>query len=191
LVDVKAEHNNLDVPIFTHATDDDFRPFQPPLVIVEVKREEEDLLYHEDQLLGYMKENRVRTGVLFNGNGILFYEKHNEEEPRPAPLTSLWDLRDRIRQFADQMGSHDAQDSQTFQMAKSGDAASFVSLVEKYGKYATHAVTFTLKGSPDPIAGCFFRIKGRVVYYDLYATYRRKPSSFSLDEFDKLLSLNQ
>jgi hypothetical protein len=191
LIELKVEHNNLDVAIFTRVMDSDFQPFRPPLVIVEVKREEEDLSNHEDQLLGYMKENRGRTGVLFNGNAILIYEKCDEERPRPIHLGSLWELRDRLQQLADPLTNQNEQDSQVFQMAKGGDAASFVRLVEKYGKYSTHVIVFTLKGSPDPIPGCFFQVKEQVVYYDVYAKFRRKRSSFSLPEFDKLLSLTQ
>ena len=190
-IELKVEHNNLDVAIFTPVMDDDFQPFRPPLLIVEVKREEEDLSNHEDQLLGYMKENRGRTGALFNGNAILLYEKCGEDRPRPIRLGSLWEFRDRLQQLADPLRNQNEQDLQMFQMAKDGDAASFVRLVEKHGKYLTHVVTFTLKGSPDPIPGCFFQVKEQVVYYDVYAKFRRKRSSFPLHEFDRLLSLTQ
>ena len=70
-IDVKTEYNNLDVVVYRRPTEEFFRPLQEPLVIIEVKREEVNLLDYENQLFEYMKEQRGNTGVLFNCNEII------------------------------------------------------------------------------------------------------------------------
>jgi hypothetical protein len=189
VIEVKAEYNNLDIAVFGLVSHDNFRPLQLPLVIVEVKREDEFRLLHESQLLGYMRDYRSHTGVLFNGSDILLYDKYSGEKLKPCPLASLADLGDKIRGLADRLCSQNEEDVTMFKQAESGDSDSFVQLVQRYGKYTNHTIAFRLKDHTDTIIGCCFKVQGRVVLYVPYGMYRQKPLSFQLGNFDRLVSL--
>ena len=184
-IEIRAEHRNLDVAIYKFQSAEEFRPLQPPLVIVEVKREEANLLEHEGQLFEYMKEHRTRTGVLFNGNEIVAYEK-GQDTPAKCSLDSLNELRDLVQCQA----TRDEVDFCAFQRAQDGDIDSFIYLACKYGKYTLHQFTFTLKNSLTPVSGCCFRLHDQLVYYDVYGKYAPKKSFyFSRSDFGRLLSL--
>lgn len=185
-IDVKTEYNNLDVAVYKPSREEQFRPLQAPLVIVEVKREEANLPDHEDQLFRYMKEHRTSTGVLFNGNEIIAYETRSEGTPEKRRLESLSELRDLLLRLA----CRDEVDLRAFQQARDGDVDSFSYLAGKYGKYTLHKFTFTLKNSPTPITGCCFRLQEQRVYYDIYGKYApKKKFGFDQCEFDRLLSV--
>ena len=185
-IDVKTEHNNLDVAVYKPPTEEHFRPLQAPLAIVEVKREEAHLSDHEDQLFRYMNEQRTSVGVLFNGNEIIVYEKGPEGVPAKCCLESLSELRDLLQRVA----CRDEVDFCTFQRARNGDVDSFIYLASKYGKYTLHKFTFTLKSAPVPITGCCFRLQEQHVYYDVYGKYTpKKRFGFDRCEFERLLSV--
>jgi hypothetical protein len=185
-IDVRTEQNNLDVAVYKPPTEESFRPWRAPVAIIEVKREEANLPDHENQLFGYMKERRTNTGVLFNGNDIIAYEKGSEDNPTKRCLESLTELRDWLHRLT----CRNDADTSAFQQARDGDADSFIYLAKKYGKYTLHKFTFTLKNSLTPITGCCFRLQDQRVYYDLYGKYTAKRSfSFDRSEFDRLLSV--
>jgi hypothetical protein len=185
-IDVRTEQNNLDVAVYKPSTEESFRPWRAPVAIIEVKREEANLPDHENQLFGYMKERRTNTGVLFNGNNIIAYEKGAEGSPTKRGLESLTELGDWLYRLT----CRNDADTSAFQQARDGDTDSFIYLAEKYGKYTLHKFTFTLKNSPTPITGCCFRLQDQRVYYDLYGKYIAKRSfSFDRSEFDRLLSV--
>jgi Type I restriction enzyme R protein N terminus (HSDR_N) len=185
-IDVRTEQNNLDVAVYKPPAEESFRPWRAPVAIFEVKREETNLLDHENQLFRYMKERRTNTGMLFNGNDIIAYEKGSEGSPTKRCLESLSELRDWLYRLT----CRNDPDASAFQQARDGYADSFIYLAEKYGKYTLHKFTFTLKNSPTLITGCCFRLQDQRVYYDLYGKYAAKKSlSFDRSEFDRLLSV--
>ena len=140
---------------------------------------------HEGQLFEYMKEHRTRTGVLFNGNEIVAYEKGQGTVAKYS-LESLNELRNLIQRLAGQ----DEVDFIAFQRARDGDVDSFIYLAGKYGKYTLHQLTFTQKNSPTPVTGCCFRLHEQQVYYDVYGKYAPKKSfCFSRTDFGRLLSV--
>lgn len=185
-IDVKTEYNNLDIVVYRRPTEEFFRPLQKPLAIIEVKREEANLLDYENQLFEYMKEQRGNTGVLFNGNEIIAYEKRSDGDFVKWSLNSLSDLGDLLQRLS----SRKDPDIWHFQQARDGDIDSFIYLAQKYGKYTLHQFTFTLKDHPTPINGCCFRFQEQRVCYDIYGKYSLKKNFwFNRSEFDCLISI--
>jgi hypothetical protein len=184
-VDVRTEHNNLDVALYKPYVEEQLHPHQSPLAIIEVKREEAILADHEDQLEGYLKERRTTHGVLFNANAIVHCEKKPDGGLCKLSLQSLTELGDLLRSLVLQTDL----DLSTFHRAREGDVGGFVYLVEKYGKYAVHRITFSLKNRPEPITGCFFSVDGQRIQYDVYGKYTKKKFAFDRGEFDRLHSV--
>ena len=185
-IDIKAEDDYLDIAIYNPLVEEDFRPFQAPLAIIEVKREEACLPEHEDQLFRYMKEQQTSVGVLSNGNEIIVYEKGSEGILEKRYLESLCELQDLLKHIS----RRDKVDFSEFQSARGGDVASFISLVEKYGKHTLNNITFTLKDMTIPITGYCFRLQEQRIYYDVCGQYYpKKRFSFDRCEFERLLSV--
>jgi hypothetical protein len=185
-IDIKAEHNNLDVAIFLRVSDEHFRPFQPPIVIIEVKREGANLFEHVGQLHNYLRENRTNAGILFNGSEVIAFENYLSEDPVRNDYHTFNDIGEVVRRATDQGNSP----MDLFRRAQDGAVDGFISIVNKYGRYALHKITFALKDSPTPIAGCCFTVKDQTIYYEIYGTDSRKNKfSFQMNEFNKLISV--
>ncbi len=185
-IDIKVEYNYLDVALYKSIKNPDFKPLQPPLMIVEVKREEENLLNHETQILRYLKEFRSEMGLLFNCNQIIVYIKEDSGFTRNY-LGCITDIRSLILQSCNRVKS----DISEFEKAKKGSGDSFIYLVSKYGKRATHKILFKLKSMPVPIVGCFFNLADNKIYYDIYGKYSRKQKLFfEYQDFESLVSIS-
>ena len=185
-ISVRTEHNNLDIAIYKPPTEEQFRPRQAPVVIVEVKREDAYLPDHKDQLFRYMKEQRTSVGILFNGNEVIVYEKGTEGVSKKGQLDSLSELRDLLKCVL----CRDEVDLCEFQCARDGDVDSFIYLASKYGKYTVHQFKFTLKNTLMLITGCCFQVQGQRIYYDIYGKYGpKKRFSFDRCEFERLISM--
>jgi Type I restriction enzyme R protein N terminus (HSDR_N) len=189
LVNLKAEYNNLDIAIYKNSELEDFRPFQPPAAIIEVKREEEKLLDHAKQLYGYLDEHRSLIGILFNGSDLILFRKSDEESIfLRSHLDSIKDFPAILRESLSKVNI----DCLEFQKAKNGNVDSFVHLIKKYGKYTQHKFSFLLTNSCEVIHGSCFSYDQDYVYYDLYGKYspsRRNRFSFKYHSFDRLISL--
>lgn len=185
-IHLKVEYNNLDIAIYQNGVDNNFKPFHPPMAIVEVKREEENLLNHENQLWQYLKENRVKIGILFNGNETIGYQRNEDGDFVKNCLISVKDISKLILQAASQI----EDDYSDFIKAKNGDIESFIYLIGKYGKHTLHKVTFTLNSPCPSITGCCFSYDEHYIYYDLYAKYsQNKRLYFKRCDFGKLISI--
>ena len=183
---IKAEYNDLDVAIYARISRDHFRPLRPPIVIIEVKREGTNLLEHISQLHHYLRENRTTTGILFNGNESIVYENYLSEMPVQSYYKTLNDIEEVIQRAVDQ----DNNQMCLFNRAQDGDVDGFINIINKYGRYALHKITFSLKNSPTPIVGCCFSIVEQTIFYQISGNYSRKNRfSFHKDEFDKLISV--
>ncbi len=185
-IDLRAEFNDLDVAILKPPAHERFRPMPRPLVIIEVKRREAELRDHEGQLFDYLAANQTEAGVLYNGRELLVYVPDGCGGWGRTQLGLLNELDDWIRREV----CRPDPDLDTFLRATSGCTASFLALAEAYGRYTLHRITFTLKGSSDPITGCCFRIQNEHIYYDVYGKYTRKQKIyFRRSDFDRLVSL--
>ena len=186
-INLKVEYNNLDIAIYKNFELENFRPLQPPIAIVEVKREEENLLTHENQLLKYLDEQRSSMGILFNARDLILLKMaNNGDHFSKKRLKCIEDVPVILSETLNQANV----DYSEYKRARDGDIKSFIHLIKKYGKYTLHKFTFMLKTSSEPITGCCFSYNQDFIYYDIYAKYsRKKRFSFRYYDFDKLISV--
>ena len=187
LINLRVEYNNLDIAIYKNFELEDFRLFQPPTAIIEVKREEENLLDHVNQLTRYLEEQRSYLGILFNGSNLILFKRSSEESIfHRSYLTSMQDLSIILQEALNNLDN----DLLKFQEAKNGDINSFVYLITKYGKYTQHKISFLINDSCEVILGCCFSCDQDYIYYDFYGKYsRKKRFSFKHHSFDSLISI--
>ncbi|MBD2206266.1 type I restriction enzyme HsdR N-terminal domain-containing protein [Calothrix sp. FACHB-1219] len=183
-IDIKVEFNNHDIEIYKKSNNEKFQPYKPPIVIVELKREEEILLNHEKQIEGYLKESGSEIGILYNYHQIIAYEKTGNVFNRDY-FNSLRDIVPLISQKSNKTDN----DILDFEKAVNGNLESFIYLAQKYGKYALNKVVFQIKGEALPIIGCFFRFQDNKVYYDIYSKYSKKQRIIDYQDFEKLVSI--
>lgn len=186
VIDLKVEYKYLDVAVYRAIKNPDFKPLQPPLMIIEVKREEENLLNHETQIIGYLREFRSEMGLLFNCNQIIGYIKEDSNFTRNY-LRCITDIPPLILQSFNRVES----DISAFEKAKKGSLDSFNYLVSKYGERATNKISFKLKSMSLPIVGCFFSFNDNKVYYDIYGKYSQKQKLFfEYQDFESLIYIS-
>ena len=187
LINLKVEYNNLDIAIYRIFKLESFRPLQSPILIIEIKREEEYLSNHENQLLRYLEEQRSSMGILFNARDIILLEKTNRENHFSKKyLKSIENIPTIISGSLD----NENLDCSEFEKARNGNIESFIHLIKKYGKYALHKFTFRLKTSSELITGCCFSYDMNSISCNLYTKYdQNKRFSFKYDGFDKLISI--
>ena len=186
-INLKVEYNNLDIAIYKNFALKNFRPLKPPIGIIEVKREEEYLPNHENQLLKYLDEQRSSMGILFNARDIILLEKANSSNN--FSKKHLKSIEDVSVILSENLEKNNLDFSQ-FERAEDGNVESFIHLINKYGKYTLHKFTFSLKNISKSITGCCFTYDQNYIYYDLYGKYsRKKRFSFRYDDFDKLISI--
>lgn len=185
LIDIKVEHNSWDVAIYKNLEEENFKPLQPPSVIIEVKREEANLLNSEDQILRYLRGSHSEIGILFNGKKTIVYKKNELGDFIAKNLGSIADIPNVIQQGNTKI----KQDLLDFKKAQDGDVNSFINLTKNYGKYATNQFIFRLKTSSNLLIGCFFSYDRNNIYYDIYGHYSKKKLSFKYSEFEKLISI--
>ncbi|RCJ34264.1 hypothetical protein A6769_22650 [Nostoc punctiforme NIES-2108] len=183
-IDIKVESNNHDIELYKTVKNKNFKPYYSPLMIVEVKREEENLHNHEKQLERYLTNSCSEIGILYNYHQIIAYLK-KDAVFTSRYLKSLGDIPPLILQISNSTQN----DLLDFEKAVNGNFDSFNYLAKKYGKYALNTITFRLKGGQLPIAGCFFRFKDNKVYYDIYGKFCKKQQSFNYQDFEKLVSI--
>jgi len=183
-INMNIEVNNHDIEIHEKQKRIEFQPYKPPLIIVEMKREDADLEKYHDQIKGYMTRSCCNIGILYNFNQIIvFNRKDNQFESKK--LNSLFDIRSIVLE-----SEIDVQnDVLEFEKAQNGDFDNFAYLVNKYGKYKTNTVIFKLTKQQEEIRGSFFRIQGSKVYYDICGKYSKKQESFDVQDFERLISI--
>lgn len=181
---VKVEANNHDIEIYKQQKNNNFKPHQVPVVIVEVKREDVNLHNHYAQIKRYLIRACCNVGILYNyRNIILFYKKGDDFE-----INYLKTFKDIEELVLKQINTID-RNLIEFEQAQRGNFQSFIYLVTKYGKYTTNRIAFKLKNQQAEIKGYFFNVKDNKVYYDLCGQYNTKQQSFEQKDFDKLISI--
>lgn len=183
-ISIKVESNNHDIEIYKTVTNTYFNPYSPPTMIVEVKREEEDLYNHESQIERYLKKSSAEIGILYNYHEIIAYTKQNGIF-KSQYLNSLENIPPLILQSSNKLET----DTLEFQKAKNGNFESFTYLVNKYGKYKLNTIIFMLKGEEFPISGYFFEIQNEKVYCHVYGKSSKKQQIFNSQEFERLISI--
>ncbi len=185
IINIKVEVNNHDIEICKKSKNDNFKPYQSPLMIVELKREDINLKNYYDQIQRYMKKASCPLGILYNFHEIIAFFRKGEQ----FAVKDINNLKD-IESLILQNNHHIDHDVLTFEKAEKGNFESFKYLVGKYGKYTTNRIVFQLKQSKAKIAGYFFNIQGNTVYYQLSGgKYAQKPQSLDYQDFERLISI--
>ncbi|MHC5770312.1 MAG: type I restriction enzyme HsdR N-terminal domain-containing protein [Nostoc sp.] len=183
-IHIKVEANNHDIEIYKKQKNDNFKPHQTPLIIVEVKREDALLQNHYNQIQRYLTKADCNIGILYNYQEIItFIRKNNHFEINY--LKSLKDIQELILQ------NNNSNDDGLllFEKAQNGNFDSFAALISKYGKYTTNKVVFKVKHQQSEIEGYLFNIQENKVYYKICGQYSKKQQSFDYQDFEKLISI--
>ncbi|WP_341526233.1 type I restriction enzyme HsdR N-terminal domain-containing protein [Nostoc sp. UHCC 0302] len=180
-IDIKVESNNHDIELYTTVKNKCFRPYHPPLLIVEVKREEEYLQNHEEQIERYLKKSDSEIGILYNYYEIIAYTKIGAGFTSNH-LNSLEDIPPLILQSSNQLD----KDILEFEKAVNGSFDSFNYLVNKYGTHKLNTIIFRLKGEQLPISGTFFEFQDHKVKY---LKNGENWQSLNYQDFEKLVSI--
>jgi hypothetical protein len=183
-INIKVEFNNHDIEIHKTVINKSFNPYCPPIMIVEVKREEENLSNHKAQIERYLKKSCAEIGILYNYSEIIAYTKQDGVFTSKY-LNSLEDIPPLILQSSNKL----ERDTSEFEKAITGNFNSFTYLANKYGKYKLNTIIFKLKGQELPVSGYFFEIHGEKVECYVYGKSPKKKQSFNSQEFEKLISI--
>ncbi|MEH2443288.1 type I restriction enzyme HsdR N-terminal domain-containing protein [Nostoc sp.] len=183
-IDIRVESNNHDIELYKTAENEYFKPYCPPLMIVEVKREEENLRNHEKQIERYLNKSCSEIGILYNYHQLIAYIK-KDTVFTDNNLNSLEDIPPLILQSSNKLDKNLLE----FEKAVNGSFDSFVYLVNQYGKYKLNRIVFRLKGEQLPIVGSFFKFQDNKLYYDIYFQDAKKQQSCDFQDFEKLVSI--
>lgn len=150
---IGVEERSLDVAGFAAGEGIDAR-FAPSVtaVILEIKRREAELAGHVNQLDGYMRRERCRAGLLFNGRQATWATLNGDfANPQLAlePLTDLREAEERIHAVAVQTSNYLRGCREHFITARGGDFDSLAHLVSLFGGDAslTFSLSIQSKGS--------------------------------------------
>ncbi|MEH2262543.1 type I restriction enzyme HsdR N-terminal domain-containing protein [Nostoc sp.] len=183
-IDIRVESDNHDIELYKTAENEYFKPYLPPLMIVEVKREEKNLRNHEKQIQRYLKQSCSEIGILYNYHQIIAYLKKDGVFISNG-LNNFEDITALILQSSNKLDKNKLE----FEKAVNGSFDSFVYLVNKYGKYKLNRIVFRLKGEQLPIVGSFFKFQDNKLYYNIYVQDVQKQKSCDFQEFEKLVSI--
>jgi len=183
IINIAVEANNHDIEIYRKQKNDDFKPHQYPLIIVEVKREDVNLKNHYNQIQRYLKNSCCDMGILYNYHEIIAFTR-KDEQFEVNHLKTIRDIQTLILQ-----SSNDNDNLLEFEKAQNGTFDSFVYLISKYGKYTTNTVVFKVKQQQSEISGYLFNMQGNKVYYDVCGKDSKKQQSFDSQDFEKLISI--
>lgn len=183
-INVKVEASNHDIEIYKKQQNEDFKPHQNPLMIVEVKREDVNLQNHYNQIQRYLTNADCHLGILYNYHEIIAVIKENNEF-EINHLKNLKDIQDLILHKNNSV-EHGLLE---FEKAQNGNLESFAYLIGKYGTYTTHKVVFKVKHQQSEINGYLFNVQENKVYYKICGKYSQKQQSFDYQDFEKLISI--
>ncbi|MDF5708584.1 MAG: type I restriction enzyme HsdR N-terminal domain-containing protein [Nostoc sp. S4] len=183
-VTIKVEANNHDIEIYKKQKNENFKPHQSPLMIVEVKREDANLQNHYNQIERYLTNSSCNIGILYNYHEIIsFIKKHNQFQI--SYLNNLTDIEKLLLQSTSSIDS----DLLEFENAQNGNIESFIYLIKKYGEYTNHTIVFKLQNQLSAIDGYLFAIRDNKISYKMCGQYSKKQQFFDYQHFDKLISI--
>jgi hypothetical protein len=184
-IKIKVEANNHDIEIYKRQKNESFQPYQNPLIIVEVKREDVNLQNHSNQIERYLTNSDCNIGILYNFHEIItLVKKYNQFEINRDK--NLIDIQELILQA----NSSIDDDLLAFGNAQNGNIESFIYLIKKYGEYTNHRIIFKLKHQLFAIEGNLFYVKQEKIYYKVCGQYPKKHQSFDCQDFEQLISIS-
>ncbi len=174
----KVEYNNLDIAIYHKPKVLEFQPIRRPLLIIEVKRKNEDILKHVPQLLNYLDLNSCNDGILANCQQLYLYSKNYKYKKKQFNLTMLNGY------FASCQSDGNVK---YFELAQCGDVDSFVLLVNKYGR--TNKIRFLCSDYKIPIDTHLVSQISNYIIFDFCGRYQKKQTKILKNSFVKLISI--
>jgi len=183
-ITIKVEANNHDIEIYKKHKNESFKPHQNPLMIVEVKREDVKLENYNNQIERYLTNSGCNIGILYNYHKIIALIKEHNQFPSYYP-NNLTEIQELILQG----NSSIDKDLLEFENAQDGNLESFIYLIQKYGKYTNHTISFKLKQQLLVINGYLFTIQDNKIYYKICGQYSKKQQIFDCQDFEKLISI--
>jgi hypothetical protein len=184
-----VEENYLDISIYQISEEENFQPNVPPLMIIEIKRQDVEITPHKQQLIDYMKQHKCNTGLISNIEDAVLLEKSDDGNFSECKLFENNELISKIRTIQ-QKYTISNLDIRCFNNSVNGDIQSFVFLIKKYGNRAIHKIQFEI--GKEEIVGYFFKVdekRERISYNRCGSGYSKKQSFFEYAEFTKLLSI--
>ncbi|KJH70467.1 type I restriction enzyme HsdR N-terminal domain-containing protein [Aliterella atlantica] len=183
-IEIKVESNNHDIEIYKLAENSNFKPYQSPTVIVEVKREDVNLQNHYAQIQRYLIKSNCKIGILYNYHKtILFLKKDDDFETNQ--LANFREVEEILLKVSNIVNPNLLE----FEKAQKGDFESFTYLISKYGKYTTNTIVFKLKTQQPELKGYFFNVQGNRIYYDICGQYSRNQQFFERQDFERLVAI--
>jgi len=182
MVDLAIEYHDVDIALLKKSPIPEFSPCVPPILVIEVKRNECNIKEHQSQLLGYMKQLRCYRGVLFNFNEIHLIEIESDDH---FISRQVFDLS-HLNQYIIETTKTKDNDLECFLAASAGSFEHFKRLTIKF-KYSR--ATFISKEFTAPIEGFIFEFHDDVVSFDVVGHYSKKKHTFNSANFEKLISL--
>lgn len=183
-IEIKVESNNHDIEIYKLEENHHFKPYQSPILIVEVKREDVNLQNHYAQIQRYLTKSNCNIGILYNYHKTILFLKRDNDFTNNQ-LASFREVEKTILNASKIVNPNLLE----FEKAQKGDFESFTYLVSKYGKYTTNTIVFKLKKQQIELKGYFFNVQGNRVHYDLCGQYSRNQQFFERQDFEKLVAI--
>ncbi len=174
----KVEHNNLDIAVYYKNKLNNFQPVCSPILIIEVKRKNENLSNHEAQILKYLEINSCTHGLLTNSQKIFLYSVKNNFKKRHFEINSL-------NQYLEWYKPDD--DIDLFESAENGNIESFMFLIKKYGKTCKFNLVFT--GYETPIDIFWVSQINDFIFFDFCGIYKKKQPRINKNNFVRLISI--
>jgi hypothetical protein len=181
---IKVEANNHDIEIYNKEKNCNFKPHQAPLIIVEIKRENASLQNHYPQIKRYLKNAHCNIGILYNCHNIILFNEVADDF-KDEHLKNFKEVEELVLKKSSIVDCNLLE----FEKAQNGNVASFMYLVNKYGKYATNTIVFKLRNQPLELKGYFFKVQGDKVSYDPCGQFANKQQCFDSQDFEKLVSI--
>lgn len=172
------------------------REFSPGVttVVIETKRAERDVNEDVEQLKTYMRRERCRNGLLFNGRQAIWLSALASPPPEwtVEPLDDLSEVEKRIEQACLETGGWLRESAAAFDRAMTGDFNAFSSLVSTFGSDAglTFNLSVRVNGSPRSVLAFSLAIDSAdFISYRVRGVASRNRQRVSRAEFHSLLAI--
>lgn len=193
-LEIIVEGTSLDIAIVPRSDGALFQPDLPPLLIIETKRQDIQVLdapEHERQLTGYLWRTGSRDGVLANCEELWHYHRTGDSHSK-VKLSNFAQLLDLIRQRVAESQQQLHEQKQWFVEARGGNYASFRRLVELYGRSADSSIRFIYeeRGQLAHITGFLFQVDDEQIRCMPRGQAVHEKLTFSSNTFHRLHSIS-
>lgn len=183
----KVEHKSFDIAIYQKSNIKDFNPYNPPLLIVEVKKNENtNVLNSLNQIKKYLNTANTKLGLLGNCKElyIINSKKGNDEKFEFKDITETLDTEVKNRTIE--------QDIEMFKLAQNGDFRAFEWLTNKYDLESIFKFSVNQHSQTIIHEGFLFEEKGNNIMFNNKGVSVRKNGRrprFNKNSFIQLLSI--